>query len=259
MDNTETPIKALIKGHENDSRIISIDSVDSSIAYHGLEEMNASIDIEANWWKFNSEDFKKYDLCVGGVFDCKYAMKRLGVENYDISCYPDDLSLFFKNRNIQKSRVKNIIPYMSLCNDIGHRFVKPVSPKMFNAFTTNNKEAFESLYGVDSEEEIYTADIVHFISEWRVYVQSNKIVRVCNYAGNPQVFPNTTVINTMIDSWAGPCCYALDVGIVGYRTTLVEVNDFYAIGNYGLHPSEYAEMLTLRWTELTAKKRAGSL
>ncbi len=255
MDITKKPLHALIKGHENNSRILSIDNVDSSIAYHGLEEMNASIDIVTNWWKFNSEEFKKYDLCVGGVFDCKYALKRIGVDNYDISCYPNDLSLFFKNRNIQKSRAKDIIPCMSLCNDIGHRFVKPVSPKKFNAFTTDNKDAIEALYNVDPDEEVYIADIVNFISEWRVYVQLNKIIRICNYAGNPQVFPNTTVIRNMIDSWAGPCCYALDVGVVGHRTTLVEVNDFYSIGNYGLHPSEYVEMLTLRWTELTAKKR----
>ncbi len=164
----EKPITALIKGHENDSRILSMDRVDCSIAYHGLEEMGASIDIKTNWWSLNSEDFKKYDLCVGGVFDCRYALKRLGIHDYDIPCYPEDLSLFYKHRNIEKRRVKEIIPYMSLCNDVGHQFVKPVSPKKFSAFTTDNKEAFESLYTVDSEEkkEIYTADVVHFISEW---------------------------------------------------------------------------------------------
>lgn len=251
----EKPLQALIKGHDHNSRIITTDSVDCSIAYHGLEEMGASVEVFPNWWSLNSEDFKKYDLCVGGVFDCQYALKRLGVNNYAIPCYPDDLSLFFRHRNIEKSCVKGVISLIPLYDTIGHKFVKPVSPKKFNAFTTDNKDAFEALYGVDPDEEVYTADIVKFISEWRVYVRLNGVVRICNYAGDPRVFPNTTVIKTMIDSWAGPCCYALDVGVVGHRTALVEVNDFYAIGNYGLHPTEYAEMLILRWTQLTAIKR----
>jgi len=30
---------------------------------------------------------------------------------------------------------------------------------------------------------------------------------------------------------------------------LVECNDFYSIGNYGLFPKKYAEMLIARWKE----------
>ena len=33
-------------------------------------------------------------------------------------------------------------------------------------------------------------------------------------------------------------------------TTLTEVNDFWAIGNYTLSHSDYAEMLAARWAEV---------
>ncbi len=59
----------------------------------------------------------------------------------------------------------------------------------------------------------------------------------------------------MIQSWAGPSCYALDVGIIGSVTALVEINDFYSIGNYGLGPKEYVEMLMLRWSQLTNRRQ----
>lgn len=45
-------------------------------------------------------------------------------------------------------------------------------------------------------------------------------------------------------------CYVLDVGLMDNKTTLVEFNDFYSIGNYGLFPDEYANMLMKRWSEL---------
>ena len=55
----------------------------------------------------------------------------------------------------------------------------------------------------------------------------------------------------MMYDFQGPCCYVLDVGILyNGNTTLVEFNDFYSIGNYGLFPEIYAEMLVQRWTEL---------
>lgn len=37
------------------------------------------------------------------------------------------------------------------------------------------------------------------------------------------------------------------------RTLLIEVNDGYALGNYGLHPSLYAALLEARWHEITRR------
>lgn len=43
-----------------------------------------------------------------------------------------------------------------------------------------------------------------------------------------------------------------DFGVDDFgRTLLIEVNDGYALGNYGLSPKQYAEMTMNRWKEIT--------
>ena len=48
-----------------------------------------------------------------------------------------------------------------------------------------------------------------------------------------------------------PAAYGLDFGVTADgRTLLVEANDGFALGCYGLDPVIYAEMLEARWCEL---------
>jgi hypothetical protein len=248
-------IKALLYGSkliEDNVPVISIEDVDCAIAYCGLKELDATITLQDNWLKFQAQDFKTYSVCIGGVQNCRTALFKMGLRDFDIPCYPEELRLFM-GRSIEITTIGKIVCTVSNPFRYTSVFVKPVLPKRFNAFITSDKDAYSSLYNVEYNEKVYVSDIVEFISEWRVYVRYNDIVQICNYSGKPTVFPNVNVIQAMINCWKGPCCYALDVGIVGDQTILVEVNDFYSIGNYGLFPSEYVEMLTLRWNELRGK------
>jgi hypothetical protein len=248
-------IKALLSGHkiiDGTVSVVSIKDVDCSIAYHGLEEIDAEVDLIPIWLSLYREDFEKYDVCIGGVHDCQWALHKMGITFYLIPCYPELLGIFM-GRAIEVVSFQDLIKNMEHYTTYGHRFVKPVQPKRFQAFLTSDKDALDMLYNVEPGTQAYVSEIVKFTSEWRVYVRLNRIVRICHYSGNPLVFPNTVVIRAMIDAWTGPCCYALDVGVIGDRTSLVEVNDFYSIGNYGLFPQEYIEMLTLRWAQITGK------
>jgi hypothetical protein len=48
-----------------------------------------------------------------------------------------------------------------------------------------------------------------------------------------------------------PVFYSLDVGTDSLgRTLIVELNDGYALGNYGLSPLKYTEMTIERWREI---------
>jgi len=219
-------------------------SVDCSIAFHGFEELDYDIIISNNWLSLNKNDFEQYSVCVGGVDVCRWALSKMGVKNYDIPCYPPQLKSYF-SREIEIIKLKDLYKIKT------KKFVKPIKPKHFQAFTTENRDNLSKLMGFDDDEQIYVCDIVNFESEWRVYVQNNQIKVICNYKGNPTSFPNTRVIENMIYDFQGPCCYVLDVGILyNSNTALVEFNDFYSIGNYGLFPEIYAEMLIQRWTEL---------
>jgi len=226
-------------------------TVDCSIAFHGLEELDFNIDIKIDWFALNQNELEKYDVCVGGVDVCRNALFKMGLRDYDIPCYPLKLYPFLK-RNIEILEIKQLSIKIPL-----NKFLKPIYPKRFHAFKTgatrnNHAEqlALTSLMHLDEHEKIYMSDLIEFESEWRVYIKKQIIQNVCNYAGDPLKFPNPNTIQRMIDAWEGPCCYGLDVGIVKNETVLVEVNDFYSIGNYGLYPKDYAEMLIMRWKEL---------
>lgn len=60
------------------------------------------------------------------------------------------------------------------------------------------------------------------------------------------------VIESAVKDFAGaPAGYAADFGVTGDgRTLLVEINDGYSLGCYGLQHNLYAQLLSARWAEL---------
>lgn len=49
-----------------------------------------------------------------------------------------------------------------------------------------------------------------------------------------------------------PAGYLADFGLTDEgRTVLIEINDGYALGSYGLFYLDYAKLLAVRWAELT--------
>lgn len=59
-----------------------------------------------------------------------------------------------------------------------------------------------------------------------------------------------------VAAWPGkPRGCALDFGVDDRgRTLLVEANDGFALGAYGLPPLLYARLLSARWSEMTGAK-----
>lgn len=237
-------MKALIQGN------IIPQSVDCSIAFHGFEQLEYEIKVYNDWIRFSGSNFSEYDVCVGGVDFTHFAFMKMGFKDWYLSCYPEPLRQFLY-RDIEEMPIKDVVKLQPK-----NSFIKPVKPKRFNHIITGSQvsisEDFCSFLSLDENEKAYVCKKVDFISEWRVYVRHNEIQTICFYKGNPTVFPNTAVVNLMINCWViSPCCYALDVGVLSNReTVLVEVNDFYSIGNYGLEHCTYAEMLQLRWNEI---------
>jgi ATP-grasp domain, R2K clade family 2 len=87
------------------------------------------------------------------------------------------------------------------------------------------------------------------------------LVGLHHYGGSPSVVPDVTVVNKMIDelvrSNQAPIGFALDVGIVADsgNTAVVEMNEGFALGRYGLDPAKYFDLIAARWIELTTSSR----
>ena len=102
------------------------------------------------------------------------------------------------------------------------------------------------------DTEVLAQQRIEFISEWRVSVLRNKILNVANYKGAPLRFPDVTTVQAAIEAFTErPIAFAMDWGITAAgQTMLVEVNDGYAMGNYGLSGMPYTAMIEARWREL---------
>lgn len=142
-------------------------------------------------------------------------------------------------------------------------FVKPVSNKQFAAGVYKNASELVKAVDVPDNTPVWVSEVVKFESEYRVYVYENKIVDVFRYWGDNW---KDNIDGQVVDRIVAtaqlepmPVFYSIDVGLINkswapfQETALVEVNDGYALGNYGLSPKQYAEMSMARWRQIVSK------
>lgn len=130
--------------------------------------------------------------------------------------------------------------------------IKPLVHKLFKGTVVYGLRDLIASAGVPNETPVLAQQKIEFISEWRVYVLRNKILNVANYKGDPLRFPDVASIQAAMEAFTErPIAFGMDWGITaGGQTLLVEVNDGYAIGNYGLAGMPYTAMIESRWREL---------
>ncbi len=107
------------------------------------------------------------------------------------------------------------------------------------------------IYGEDPE--ILCSDVVNFVAEWRCFVRYGNILDVRRYRGDWRLHCDYRVIDNIVKQFkSAPKGYAVDIGVTDKgETLLIEVNDGYALGHYGLSSLDYAKLLSARWSELT--------
>jgi hypothetical protein len=138
-------------------------------------------------------------------------------------------------------------------------FGKPLSQiKGFTGTVLNNQ--FDAhLVLRDYSGPLMLSEVVNFVSEWRLYVNRRKIVGLKHYRGDHLEFPDTDFIQDCLRFSLVQIPYVsftLDFGVfydAGAKcyTALIEPNDGWAIGNYGLEPEVYCTFVRDRWLQLT--------
>ena len=75
---------------------------------------------------------------------------------------------------------------------------------------------------------------------------------IVNGKRNPEIEYDRKVIDAAVKAFPNmPAGCALDFGVTDDgRTLLIEMNDGYSLGTYGLEATLYARLLTARWAEL---------
>lgn len=144
-------------------------------------------------------------------------------------------------------------------------FIKPAAVQkgfvghVFNARPYENGHHYD--YQTDSlpsNYKILASEVVNFETEWRVYVLKGQILGVRTYEGGymGNASPSPKFLNRMIEDFKeAPVAYAMDVGKIrspkGTVFGLVEVNEGFSLGNYGIPHIQYARMVEARWKEMT--------
>jgi hypothetical protein len=212
---------------------------------------------------FNNIKINKEDIFCGHVNLCLTILKRNNIPVPKSLDYPDELKEYF-GRKIRKSTLNEFDKLLKDNEELGNiyeYFIKPIRNKLFTGFKCNNRQDLwnktaQSAQTLPESTEIYVSSIVNFLDEYRVYVYQNQIIQVCPYWQESWKLkiPDYTRIEEMVAKMINPpIFYSIDVGITDKNETLlVEVNDGYALGNYGLPVKIYAEASSSRWLQINS-------
>lgn len=194
-------------------------------------------------------------LIFGGVPVVRDYLTRLGCPPPDLD-YPKSLQPFM-GRQVELTTLGDI---RRRYNESGPPvFVKPLRQKLFHGQEVSRFRDLIPTSHLDAATPVYCVELVEFVSEWRVYCRDDQVVGIGHYRGDPLLFPDKDEIREALASFkmeeGRPRACSLDFGVVrGGETLLVEANDMFALGSYGLDPRLYSELIEHRWTQLVSRR-----
>jgi len=180
-------------------------------------------------------------------------LRRFGIVLSNDS-YPKSLEKYY-GRRIWSTTIRALTSQNNLKGSLGI-FVKPKSKaKLFTGFVVESEYDLFQLNAFSKNTDLYCATLVKWLAEYRVFVCNSKIVGVKLYAGDESLKLDLAIIETAIadfeQSSDRTTAYGIDFGVLDTgQTTLIEWNDGFALGSYGLDKEAYTDLLLARWEEL---------
>lgn len=186
---------------------------------------------------------------VGWVRTVQAALRQLDVPVPPPIDYPEALRPWF-GRTIEATTL-GALRSNKACN----LFVKPVEHKLFTGFTVGDLHDWEEAKDFSDDTPVWRSGLVEFDSEWRCFVREGRLVGIRHYFGDPWCLPQREAVRNMIRAWDdAPVGCAIDVGVTpAGDTVLVEVNDGFALGDYGLPTLTYFELIRSRWGQMVGR------
>lgn len=198
------------------------------------------------------------NIVVGCIEDTKIYFDKLGVNIPDPLDIPKELNIrdicgrWFLQGTMKNLRSNEVaFPY----------FMKSSKLKGFVPGVVTNNFSLGAFYrDLPDDEEVVVSEVVNFVSEYRVFISEGRILGIKHYLGDVFTFPKVDKIFDMVKIYSSaPIAYTLDIGVVQFdgssETFLVECNDAWSIGNYGLEGIPYTEMLLKRWLQILNQKQ----
>lgn len=195
-------------------------------------------------------------LMVGGVHHIRHLLYTHG-KNPDGVEFPTQLGSFYGRRILKMS-------WGEMQHLNGSYFVKKypsktgmVGPQIitlpFDHRTASPDIDVMGFAHMEHHDVFWVQEIVELTSEWRCFVCNGEILDVRPYRRDSwRRPPDPSVVEAAVGAWSSkPAGCAIDFGVTADgRTIVIEVNEGYALGSYGLLPRSYLSLLTVRWREL---------
>ena len=217
-------------------------------AYQGFKTMGAYCTLVESGKQL--EDTNKENLAIGGIGFVKNRLKFLGVEISDNLDYPESIRSYL-GRELWTSTINKVALDLPYC------FIKPKNrQKFFTGLVVKDISSLQNKGLQGKDYEVWCSEVINPIAEFRVFVRYGKILDVRRYKGNYNINPDYKVIENCIKDYKdSPLAYGIDFCVTEEgKTLLVEVNDAFALGDYGLFYIDYAKMVYTRWSELVSCK-----
>jgi hypothetical protein len=186
----------------------------------------------------------KNNLFVGSVEFMKEVFSRIGKEDIRVP----------KNSN-RDHQVMTLGEAKSIAKSGKSIFIKPFDIKLFTGFVLDQM-IHTSISDVSDDTPIMVYDVFNspIKSEWRCYVHRNKVIDTRQYSGDIFTYPSKDYLSDVlykIEDSNFPIAYTIDIGILeSGENVVIEYNDMWAIGNYGIPNDLYLRLLKDRYFEI---------
>lgn len=221
-------------------------------AYEGFSHLSYPIklfdDVDSIPLRFNDEG--RLPLVVGCIESVERFFTRIGVTIPEPMHVPHELMKY----------AQRVIKYMTLGEFKKNKdiktpiFIKSKKLKLFPSGVINSMSYKNDLmFPHPDDTQVIVSEVIDIVSEYRCFIRKGKLVGIKNYSGDFKVFPDISYIESMISDYKNsPIAYTMDIGIISSgEVVLVECNDAWSVGTYGLDGETTARFFIDRWIQLT--------
>ena len=246
---------------DNEMKIEIPHNVNIANAMYGFRELGAEIipyhKIDEIYDRVNRED-----IVLDYIDQCNSIFSKFGIEP-SIPDYPKVMDKFL-GRKIWKDTINSISRSEEKWS-AGY-FVKPVRNKVFTGKIISSISDLVGCGNYSEDYDVLVSEPLDICAEWRCFILYDEIVDVRPYGllldigrKSYRYHYDFKVLDSMMEafiSWEKrPTACSLDICVIkDGQTLLVEINDAYSLGCYGLASVFYAKLISARWSELLGVK-----
>lgn len=224
-------------------------------AVFGFREMGAEI---IKYEKIDDiyDQVTNEDIVLDYIDQSQTIMSKFGVKPV-CEDYPKELRPFM-GRKIWTDKINSI----NTNPDKWGVFVKPVKDKAFTGKVINGPKDLIGCGSCYENYDVLCCDVVDIKREWRGFIIYDELVDLRPYRGDYHYNYDPEVVDKIIEAFKTienrPAGCSVDIAIIEkegkLETIFLEMNDGYALGNYGLQYFSYAKLISARWSQLLKRK-----